>query len=252
MQRKDEPMSEYVSIYKDILCSNGLSDYCTDEIIEKLHEAQVEITEKNKHLNLTAITDEKEFISKHWADSLRVVKYIPENSSVLDVGTGGGILAFAIAIARKDVKVTAIDSTDKKIRFVNELKEKLGLDNMQAFSTRAEELGKSKQRESFDFVCARAVAALPVLSELCVPLVKVGGTFASLKGKNGKNELNEAEKAYKTLGCDLLMTDDSNLVEITDGNEVSSERYIFLFRKSRKTPNEYPRQYSNILKKPIN
>lgn len=244
-------MSEYVSMYKDILCSNGLSDYCTDEIIKKLHKAQVEITEKNKHLNLTAITDEKEFISKHWADSLKVVNHIPVNSSVLDVGTGGGILALAIAIARKDVKVTAIDSTDKKIRFVSELKEKLGLNNLCALSTRAEEMGKGKQRETFDFVCARAVASMPVLCELCIPLVKVGGIFASLKGKNGNNELIEAEKAYKTLGCDIVKTDDFNLVEISDGNELLSERYIFLFKKASHTPKEYPRQYSSILKKPI-
>lgn len=245
-------MREYFELYKDILCSNNLSDYCTDEIIDNLYRAQVEIIEKNEHLNLTAIKVNEDFIAKHWADSLKIVKYVPQNAKVLDVGTGGGILALAIAISRKDVTVTALDSTEKKIAFVNELSEKLQIKNLSAISCRAEEYGHSESRESYDFVCARAVADLPVLCELCIPLVKKNGLFVSLKGKSGSEELERAKKAYETLGCKLIATDNSPLIEKSNGECTNSERFVFVFKKEKMTPKEYPRHYSKISKSPIN
>ena len=133
---------------------------------ELFYRLAITLTETNKSLNLTAVTDADGVILKHFADSLIAVDELPEGARVIDVGCGGGFPTFPLAIVRPDLKITALDSTEKKINFVSRTAKELGLDNITPISDRDEALGRGEMRESFDVATARAVAALPVLTEL--------------------------------------------------------------------------------------
>lgn len=223
--------------------TNNLSEFISDDLIEKLDKVQNMILEKNAVMNLTAITKEPEFIFNHWVDAFNAVKLIQNNSYILDVGTGGGIIAFACALSNKNLKVVCIDSTGKKIDFINYVIKELKIDNLIAISSRAEEYIKNN-REKFDYVIARAVANLPVLSELCIPYVKVGGVFIAMKGKNAQTELDESQNAIKELGASFIK-DEISLLKYNDEEIV---RHNLIIKKKTKTNVKYPRQYSAIVK----
>ena len=235
-----------------MFAENGLTYASFSSLCEYLFRATEIILEKNKVMNLTSICTEEEFIARHWTDALLAEKYIPHGAKIIDVGTGGGILAIAYAAARSDVSVIALDSTAKKAAFVEETARALGLDNLKAVAARAEEISTDKKfRENFDFVCARAVAALPVLSELCIPFVKQGGVFCALKGKNGAEELDASLNAIKTLGGALISDEKLILKEDPENKAAISERHIITVRKIASTPKNYPRRFAQITKNPL-
>lgn len=237
---------EFKKELENIFEKNSLSDLVTDERVQKLYDLTQIMLEVNKSMNLTAITDEKAIILKHYADSLTVSKYIPQNARVIDVGCGAGFPCLPLAIFRSDLTITALDATAKRIKYVQETANKLGLSNVLAISARAEDLAKLVDyRESYDVATARAVAALPVLSELCLPFVKKGGKFVAMKASQGENEATDAANAIKLCGGSLISVDRFSLVSDTD----SDTRVIVSVSKVSQTPSKYPRHYSQIVKK---
>lgn len=198
------------------------------------------VIENNKLFNLTAITEEHDFIDKHYIDSMIGVSEIPNDSNLLDIGSGGGFPSIPIAILKEDVKVTALDSTAKKMTFVENSAKEIGLNNITTIAGRAEEM--PSLRESFDVVTARAVSSLPILLELAIPLLKVNGLFVAYK--TDESELNDAKTALKTLNCVHISTKTANLPN-------GDNRAILVFKKLSKTDNKYPRQYGAIKKKPL-
>lgn len=214
-------------------------------ILEKLSSHMLEV---NKHLNLTAIKDEDGVILKHLVDSSACVPFIREGARVCDIGCGGGFPSLVIAILRGDVSVLGVDSVAKKVKYVEDTASLLGLDNIVVSSRRAEELGQDKSyRESFDVVTARAVARLNTLCELCLPLVKVGGYFISMKSQSTSEEVDEAKAGIKLLGGEI---EGVYTYTLTDGTE-TIERTIVKIKKTKSTPEKYPRNNSQISKKPL-
>ncbi len=205
--------------------------------------------ETNKSMNLTAIKDEKAVIVKHYVDSLFVSADIPEGATVLDVGCGAGFPTLPLAIFRPDLTITALDSTAKRIAYVQRTAEALGLANVTAIAARAEELAQDpKRRECYDIVTARAVAALPVLSELCLPFARVGGTFLPMKAKQAEDELAAATNAIHLCGGKLQRSRTLSLIDL-DGN--IEARTLAQISKISVTPKNYPRHFSKISKKPL-
>lgn len=250
MKKKEE---FFAKVYK-IFTENSLSEYLTDEVLEKFYSLTQIMLETNEKMNITAITDEDAVIARHFADSLLLLRTnIESGEKVCDIGCGGGFPSFPIAIARPDITVFGIDSTAKKIAYVNDTAKKLGLKNLTAISARAEDIScvGGEYREKFDLVCARAVASLPVLSELCLPFVKVGGRFVSLKSKTADEEIAESQKGIATLGGKIEKVEKLSLIDHTleGGNE--AERTLITVRKASKTPPKYPRPYAQIKKKHI-
>lgn len=206
------------------------------------------LVEWNEKMNLTAITDAPSVYLKHFYDSITAAFYtdLSGNKSICDVGAGAGFPSIPLKICFPDLSVTIVDSLNKRITFLNELAKELKLSNVDFVHSRAEDFGQNpKYREKFDIVTARAVARLSVLSELCVPLVKEGGMFISMKGAAAEEELMDAKKALTLLGAEMLDKHSFNLpVE-------ESERNIFVFRKVKKTPKKYPRKAGVPNKTPI-
>lgn len=201
--------------------------------------------ETNKFLNLTAITEEKEIILKHFIDSLTINKYISDGASIIDVGTGAGFPGIPIKIIREDTKITLLDSLNKRVNFLNQVIEDLGLVAINAVHGRAEDFGKNLEyREKFDYVTARAVANLATLSELCLPFIKIGGKFICMKG-NSIDELEEADKAIKILGGKIISKETFTLPES------DIERNIIIIEKIAHTPKQYPRKAGTPSKTPI-
>ena len=223
---------------------NGLSDILTNETENKLIKLYGLLSEFNRGVNVTAVTDEAGVYVKHYADSLTLLPYI-EGGKLLDIGCGGGFPSLPLAVAEKDIFITSMDSTAKKLGLINKAKEELGVDNITALCGRAEELCAPPLRESFDTVCARAVAALPVLCELCIPYVKTGGVFIAMK--TDASELDTAEKAIKQLGASLERTVSLELYSDTE----TMNRCLIIIRKTGKTDKKYPRRYAQIKAKPL-
>lgn len=225
---------------------NGMKGLLDDNSAELLYRFADLLVETNKHTNLTAITDEQGIVLKHFADSAAISRYIPQGASVLDVGCGAGFPSVPLAIIRRDLAITSLDSTGKKIDFVMSAKEKLGLENLNAVCARAEEY-VALNREGFDVCTSRAVARLNVLSELCIPFIKVGGLFVAMKSDKGFEEAKEAEAGIKKLGAAPM---DVSLYSLTC-EETAIDREIRIYKKIVSTPKQFPRKYSQILKKPL-
>ena len=237
--------NKLISVAEKNEATKGIINEENAEILEKLSSHMLEV---NEHLNLTAIKDEDGVILKHLVDSSACVPYIKENAKLCDIGCGGGFPSLVIAILRGDVSVLGVDSVAKKVKYVESTAELLGLDNVSVSSRRAEELGRDKDyRESFDVVTARAVARLNVLCELCLPLLKIGGVFISMKSQAAPEELSEARVAIEKLGGAVDTVSDYIL---TDGGEIL-DRTIIIIKKVKNTPNTYPRNNSQIAKKPL-
>lgn len=227
----------------------------TENDIPAPSEAQTEafyrLTEhllaENERYNLTAITDLPGILLRHYADSVCCAKYIPEGASLLDVGCGAGFPTLPIAIMRSDLTITAMDATKKRVDFVAGCASLLGLTNVRTACGRAEELARGEMREAFACVTARAVAELRILAELCIPFVKQGGLFLSMKAKSADEELAAAQAGIGTLGARLAGREDFCLV----GNGESLARTALLFKKVRPTPEAYPRPFARMKKKPL-
>lgn len=202
------------------------------------------LVEWNEKINLTAITDAEGISVKHILDSVLIFKYadIPHNSSYIDVGTGAGFPGIPMKIYRNDLECTLLDSLNKRVNFLKEVSEKTKL-AMNCIHSRAEDGGKNPDlREKFDFSTARAVAALPVLCEYCMPYVKVGGSFVAMKGPN--ESYKDAFTAYRTMGGEIA---DVKEYEIPGGEK----RQIIIIKKVKETPSKYPRNSGQISKKTL-
>ena len=204
------------------------------------------LIEWNEKMNLTAITDPKEIILKHFVDSLTIAKYVKEDKSIIDMGTVAGFPGIPIKIYRKDIKVVLADSLNKRIKFLDEVIDKLKLENVETIHCRAEELGKNKQyREKFDYATSRAVANLSTLSEYLMPFVKLNGKCIFMKTIEVEEELEKAKKAIKTLGGKIEKVDKFEIPESDLG------RSIIIVKKEKITPSKFPRKPGTPAKEPL-
>lgn len=200
----------------------------------------------NAHVNLTAITEPEDIVIKHFIDSLYIMKYVAfkPNERLADVGTGAGFPGLPLLIANPTLDVTFVDSSGKRIGFLRDVLSNTGLSGRRIHE-RAEIVGRNAQfREKYDYATARAVAPLSALCEYCLPLVKVGGLFVSLKGSNGMEELSSARNAIETLGGEVVKSEEYSLPN-GDG------RSIIIVRKISQTPSKYPRKSKKIDTKPL-
>lgn len=216
----------------------------TDEKIEMFDKYASLLIEWNAKFNLTAIKDPDGIVVKHFVDSLAVLSENTLEGSLIDVGTGAGFPGLPLLIASDNLDVTFLDSTGKKIKFIETVLDELGL-FADTVNARAEEAAKDEfLRESFDFATARAVSNLRDLSEYSLPFVKVGGKFISMKSAKTDEEIKDAKEAIKVLGGEI---EKINSFELAD----CGERTLIFIKKVRPTPTKYPRNYSQIVKNPI-
>ena len=231
-----------------------------ETFIEALKQHNISLTEKqlnqldtyfhmlvewNKKMNLTNITEKEDVYLKHFYDSITLAFYHSLDSQhICDIGAGAGFPSIPLKIVFPNLKVTIVDSLNKRITFLNALFEALELDQVEAVSARAEEYCEN-HRESFDIVTARAVARFEILDELCLPLVKLGGYFIALKGASGQEEFDVAKSGIQKLGGKLESMHAFTLPNHDD------QRMNFYIKKVKQTPNKYPRAFAKIKKSPL-
>lgn len=212
---------------------------------EKLYQYMNLILEWNEKINVTAIKDEKEFIVKHFIDSLTVSGIIKGSERLLDIGTGGGFPGIPLKIYQPDMEVSLVDSVNKKIIVLKDVIEKLNLERIEALHVRAEDLAKDlKYRESFDVVTTRAVSGLATIAEYMLPFVKIEGKAICMKGPNVEEELKEAKKAVKVLGGEIEKIEKFKINE-------ELERNVIVINKVKETDQKYPRGQGKPVKEPI-
>lgn len=214
------------------------------------------LVEVNKVMNLTAITDEDGIILRHFVDSLLISEHFAPNSTVIDVGCGAGFPSLPLAIARPDLKITALDSTEKRIRYVHETAKLLGLENVTAVAARAEDFAKlPERREKYDYATARAVASLPVLCELTIPFIRMGGSLVAMKSKGAHEEFEASRSAIRQLaGASSLASAKMTelvLVGNVNGESIEENRTIIVVDKKSATPKTFPRKFAQIKKNPL-
>ena len=238
--------SEFISKLSTAFERNGLGKLLSVQKSEQFFALTERLLEENEKYNLTAITDPDMIILNHYVDCAALAAKLPKGARIIDVGCGAGFPSLPIAILRDDVMITPLDSTAKKIGFIKSTAEKLDLRNITPIASRAEEYAL-KSRESFGVAISRAVARLNILDELCIPFVKVGGRFIAMKSSKGEEEYTEAQNGIIKLGCALKQKESFDFsfesIEIT--------REIYVFEKKSQTPKQYPRNYSQICKKPL-
>lgn len=216
------------------------------EQYDQFYAYMVLLIEWNEKINLTAIIEPQEIILKHFVDSLTIAKYIEEGKTIIDMGTGAGFPGIPLKIYRNDVKVVLADSLNKRIKFLNEVIEKLQLKNIETIHCRAEELGKNKEyREKFDYATSRAVANLSTLSEYLLPFVKLNGSCIFMKTMEIDEELENAKKAIKILGGRIERVNKFEIPESDLG------RSIIIVKKEKQTPSKYPRKPGTPAKEPL-
>ena len=237
---------EFVALCENCFKLNGLEAFCEQKTLDLLYQMTDHMLEVNAQMNLTAITEPREVVLKHLADSLSASRLLPNGAKLLDVGCGGGFPSLPLAVARPDLSITALDSTAKKTRYVAETAALLGLENLKTLTGRAEELAQEPQyREAFDVSIARAVASLPVLTELCLPFVRVGGKMVAMKARLDESD---GTKAPQILGASPF---EKHELELKGDSGSSEFRLLLVSEKQRPTPLTYPRAYAQIKKKPL-
>ena len=213
--------------------------------IEKFYKYMQLLLEWNEKINLTTIVEPEQIIVKHFLDSLTIKKYIEDEKNIIDVGTGAGFPGMPLAI-EKNNNVTLLDSLNKRINFLNDVKEKIGLENVVTVHSRAEDAAKDKKyRECFDYAVSRAVAPMNVLLEYLLPFVKVGGKVICMKGPNVKEEMDNSEKVAKILGGKI------EKVEELEIPEIDMKRTAVIVKKIEKTSSKYPRKAGTPSKEPL-
>lgn len=226
--------------------TQGLPQLGADlSMIEKLEIFSAFLVEKNKVMNLTGITEPKEVATLHLLDSLSLLPMADlKGKSIVDVGTGAGFPGVPLAVALPESRVTLLDSLNKRIDFLREAGEQLGLTNAEYIHGRAEEFA-ADHRESYDFAVSRAVASLPMLCELCLPLVKVGGQFLAMKSSHTEEEIASAKSAISKLG--------GKIVEVKDYTIPTTDvvHRVVCIQKISPTPKKYPRRFAQIKKSPL-
>jgi 16S rRNA (guanine527-N7)-methyltransferase len=212
---------------------------------QSLYSYATMLIDYNKKVNLTAIVEINEIFIKHFLDSLLVLDAVATSKTLADVGTGAGFPGMILALFLPKVEVTLIEPTHKRVVFLQQVQESLGLKNVTILEKRAEDL--QDYREYFDVVVSRAVARLDILLELCIPLVKKEGIFIALKGVHGKEELEVSANALHELKAEVKSIEEVNL----QYQDTSVTRQNIIVIKKSKTPNKYPRMYSKIKKQPL-
>ena len=224
--------------------SNKIDVKIKDKEVEQFYEYMNSLLEWNEKINLTAITEPKEVILKHFIDSITIQKYIQKENSVVDVGTGAGFPGIPLNIVNNEAKYTLVDSLNKRIKFLNEIIDKLSLKNIETIHSRAEDFAK-ENRETYDVATSRAVAALNVLLEYLLPLVKVGGLCICMKGSNVQEEIEASSNALKILGGQIEKVEQ---ITLPDSDII---RNIVIVRKVTKTSSKYPRKAGLPSKEPL-
>lgn len=239
--------TEFKDLFDRSLAKNGLESL-SEAQTRQFYDFTLYLLDVNRTTNLTAIRNIPDVIDKHLTDSLLIASHLPLNARVLDIGCGPGFPSVPLTIARPDLQITALDSTAKKIAFVETASKKIGLMNLTAISGRAEDHALMKKLGSFDAVVSRAVARLNVLCELCFPYIKINGKLLAMKGAKADEELLEAQRGIYTLGGSEPQVIPYNL-HLSDGH--FEARAMIMCAKERSTPSIYPRVYASILKKPL-
>jgi len=237
--------SENIRLLKDGAEMLGIN--ISDEVLDAFDQYYKKLITWNESVNLTALTDERDVVIKHFIDSLTVISYLPAGAkNMIDVGTGAGFPGIPVKMVKEDLSLTLLDSLEKRIRFLNEIITGLSLPGVNAIHARAEDLAHNPgHREKYDVGTARAVASLPVLCEYILPFVKTGGVFIAMKGSDVIKELEESEKAISILGGEL----DTVKKFLLPYENI--ERHIILIKKIRQTPSKYPRKSGKPTKSPI-
>ena len=216
------------------------------EQMDKFYKYMNLLIEWNEKMNLTAIIEPNEIILKHFIDSITILKDIKDGSTVVDVGTGAGFPGIPLSIMNPTLKITLVDSLNKRLIFLQEVINELDLKNVELVHARAEEFGRNKKyREKFDVATSRAVANMATLSEYLLPLVKINGKVISMKAGNASQEIEDSKKAIKTLGGNINNIEEFNLPQSDIG------RTIIIIDKIKETPGKYPRKPGTPSKEPI-
>ena len=216
------------------------------EQLEKFYKYMNLLIEWNEKMNLTAITEPNDIILKHFIDSITINKYIENSVKVVDVGTGAGFPGIPLSIIRPDLQITVVDSLNKRLMFLQEIKKELELKNIDIVHARAEEFGQNKNyRETFDIATSRAVANLSTLSEYLVPLVKIKGKCVCMKASDAEEEIKQAENAVNILGGKIVKVEKFNLPNSDIG------RTIIIINKEKSTNGKYPRKPGTPSKEPL-
>lgn len=239
---------DFMMLLKTAFAENNILHLLNDHVAEGLFSFASFLQCENKKYNLTALRDPIGIVYKHFVDSLLISEYIPPDSRVIDIGCGAGFPSIPLALARPDLNITSLDSASKKITFINMSISGLGISNLSALCARAEETAHyAVYRERFDCAVARAVSAIPVISELAIPFLRVKGSFLIMKGRDGIGEFNASNSFLGKLHseCHQIV---SYSLSIQGLDEL---RTLIRLEKLGKTPDNFPRHYSQITKKPL-
>ena len=243
-----DALDGFAALWRETARKNGLEDFSGEELAAKFSLLYGMLLEANGRVNLTSVTTPGGAAALHFADSLTAAALIPAGARLIDVGCGGGFPSVPLAAAREDLQITALDSTAKKLVCVDGFAAGLGLCNLVTVCARAEELGGDPAyRESFDAAVARAVAPLDILCELCLPFVRVGGSFIAMKSRSAQSELALAADVAAKLGGELSDTREFELY-VPGGEGGDPLRTLLVFTKTAPTPRGLPRTFAQIKK----